>query len=298
MRLGGPVVGPFENPDAWAAALKELGYSAAYFPVDLDDGEEVVKGYAEAADRAGIVIAEVGAWSNPVARDDDERKKAVARCERQLALADLAGARCCVNIAGSRGETWDGPDADNLTPETFDLIVETVRGIIDAVKRPPRLMGGCGDDPIDFGHVGDIVKVNTEPVRLLCEAGYLPVLNSLGSDDQGRAYNINADIAATRVAHAMKADHLVLITGKVPGVLRDPDDLSTRIARLTASEARQAIVDGIIKGGMIPKIEESLEVLERGVGAIHIVGTLDGGDLPNVLLDPGCIGTVLVPDEG
>lgn len=171
-------------------------------------------------------------------------------------------------------------------------------GIIDAVKRPPRVMSGCGDEPIDFGHVGDIVKVNTKPVQLLCEAGYVPVLNSLGSDEQGRAYNINADIAATRVAHAMKADHLVLITGKVPGVLRDPNDLATRIARLTASEARQAIVDGIIKGGMIPKIEESLEVLERGVGAIHIVGTLERGDLPNVLLDPGCIGTVLVPDEG
>lgn len=170
--------------------------------------------------------------------------------------------------------------------------------IIDAVKRPPRVMSGCGDDPIDFGHVGDIVTVNTEPVQLLCEAGFLPVLNSLGSDAQGRAYNINADIAATRVAHAMKADHLVLITGKVPGVLRDPNDLSTRIARLTASEARKAIVDGIVKGGMIPKIEESLEVLGRGVGAIHIVGTLERGDLLNVLLDPGCIGTVLVPDEG
>ncbi len=134
MRLGGPVVGPFENPDAWVAGLRELGYGAAYCPVGLDDGEDVVRGYAEAADQAGIVIAEVGAWSNPVARDDDERKKAIAKCERQLALADLAGARCCVNIAGSRGETWDGPDADNLTPETFDLIVETVRGIIDAVK--------------------------------------------------------------------------------------------------------------------------------------------------------------------
>jgi sugar phosphate isomerase/epimerase len=80
------------------------------------------------------VIAEVGAWSNPLSPDEATRKAARLKCEQQLALADEIGARCCVNITGSRGERWDGPHPDNLTPETFDAIVETTRAIIDAVK--------------------------------------------------------------------------------------------------------------------------------------------------------------------
>jgi sugar phosphate isomerase/epimerase len=93
-----------------------------------------VAAYREAADRADLVIAEVGAWSNPMSPDAGVRRAAIARCKASLALADRIGARCCVNIAGSRGEQWDGPHPDNLTEATFDAIVETVRGIIDDVK--------------------------------------------------------------------------------------------------------------------------------------------------------------------
>lgn len=167
-------------------------------------------------------------------------------------------------------------------------------GIIGAVKRPPRIVSGCGDEPVDFGNVGDIVCVNRAVLELLCDSGHIPVLNSLGADEEGRSYNINADIAATRVAHALQAAHLVLVVGKVPGVLRDPDDPASRIPMLTAAEARQAIVDGVVTGGMIPKIEESLNVLGRGVGAIHIVGTLNRGDLLAAVAAPGSIGTALV----
>lgn len=168
--------------------------------------------------------------------------------------------------------------------------------IIDAVKRPPRIISGGGDEPIDFGHVGDIEGVSIEPLRVLCEAGYIPVLNSLGSDALGRVYNINADIAANKVAQALGAEHLCLISGGVAGVMRDPSQPDSRIPSLTATEARQAIRDGIIKGGMIPKIEESLLVLSRGVGAIHILGSLATGDLLHALESPGSAGTVLVPD--
>ena len=134
MRLGGPVFEKCDTPQQWVDALKRLGYSAAYFPIGLEQGEERVHAYANAASAADILIAEVGAWSNPLSPDEDTRAAAVAQCERQLALADLAGARCCVNIAGSRGEQWDGPHPENLTEATFDLIVETVCGILDAVK--------------------------------------------------------------------------------------------------------------------------------------------------------------------
>lgn len=134
MRLGGPVLEPCVDAEAWVSCLRRLGYAAAYCPIDATAGDATMREYAEAAASAGIVIAEVGAWSNPLSPDDGIRQAATRLCEEQLALADRIGARCCVNIAGSRGEQWDGPCADDLEPATFDLIVESVRTIIDAVK--------------------------------------------------------------------------------------------------------------------------------------------------------------------
>ncbi len=137
MRLGGPAFGDCSDPDCWLAALRRHGYSAAYCPLKDDADAGKVKAYGDAATRAGIVIAEVGAWSNPMSPDEPTRRAALDKCRRGLALAEAIGARCCVNIAGSCGQQWDGPHPDNLTDATFDRIVEMVRGIIDAV-RPTR----------------------------------------------------------------------------------------------------------------------------------------------------------------
>jgi sugar phosphate isomerase/epimerase len=137
MRLGGPLFRQFADPDGWIVALRQHGYTAAYCPIGSEADDATVEAYAEAARVAGIVIAEVGAWSNPLSDDTETRQTALARCCEQLALADRIGARCCVNIAGSRGERWDGPHPQNLSEETFERIVESVRAIIDAV-RPTR----------------------------------------------------------------------------------------------------------------------------------------------------------------
>jgi len=134
MRLGGPVFEKCFGPDEWTAAVGRLGYGAAYCPVDESADDATVRAYEKAAADAGIVIAEVGAWSNPLSPDEATAKAAREKCEATLALADRIGARCCVNIAGSRGEKWDGPSALDLTDDTFGMIVESVRGIIDAVK--------------------------------------------------------------------------------------------------------------------------------------------------------------------
>jgi sugar phosphate isomerase/epimerase len=133
MRLGGQVFVDQMNPDSWAEAMRQAGFRAAPCPVGGDDVAEA-EAYAEAARRHDILIAEVGAWSNPISRDEDVRRKAIAYCIRRLELAERLGAGCCVNIAGSRGEQWDGPDPDNFSDDTFELIVETTRAIIDAVK--------------------------------------------------------------------------------------------------------------------------------------------------------------------
>jgi len=134
MRLGGPVFEKCDGPDEWAAAVKGLGYGAAYCPVDESVDDATVRAYEDAAAKAGIVIAEVGAWSNPLSPDEATARAAREKCRAKLALADRIGARCCVNIAGSRGERWDGPSVLDLTDEAFDMIVELVRGFIDEVK--------------------------------------------------------------------------------------------------------------------------------------------------------------------
>ena len=135
IRLGGPVFGDLENPKEWAQAHIKLGYSAAYCKLDPSSSEDIVKAYEAAAKKAGLLIAEVGAWSNPISPNEDERKKALEKCISSLDLADRVGANCCVNVSGSRNpDEWAGPHKDNLTKDTFHLIVETTRKIIDAVK--------------------------------------------------------------------------------------------------------------------------------------------------------------------
>jgi len=135
VRIGGPVFTDYKDPVEWVKAHKKWGYSAAYCPVEADATPELIAAFRDEAAKSDLIIAEVGAWSNPISVDDKQRNEAIEYCIRQLQLADVIGANCCVNIAGSRNpEFWDGPHEDNLTGETFDLIVETTQKIIDSVK--------------------------------------------------------------------------------------------------------------------------------------------------------------------
>ena len=138
VRLGGRLFEPYEDPEQWVLQLKSLGYKAAYCPVKPGADASTVLAYEKAAKKNDIVIAEVGAWSNPISPDSQQAKEAMEKCVAGLQLADQIGAKCCVNISGSRNlEYWAGPHADNLTDEVFDLVVENTRKIIDAV-RPTR----------------------------------------------------------------------------------------------------------------------------------------------------------------
>ena len=135
VRLGGPVFEKYADPDQWISAVKQLNYRAAYCPVKVGTDETLVKAYEKAAFDNDVIIAEVGAWSNMVSPDEAERKESVEKCVRSLELAELINANCCVNVTGSRNPNhWAGPHADNLTEDTFDLIVETTRKIIDLIK--------------------------------------------------------------------------------------------------------------------------------------------------------------------
>ena len=134
IKFGGPVWADTDDPDAWAEAVKALGYRATFCPAALGADDETVKAYEAAAAKHDIVIAEVGAWSNPLSEDEATRAEAMDKCIAALDLAERIGACCAVNIAGSRGVKWDGPCAADLTDQTFEMIVRTVRTIIDTVQ--------------------------------------------------------------------------------------------------------------------------------------------------------------------
>jgi sugar phosphate isomerase/epimerase len=133
MLLGAWLVGNYE-PESWIREITSRGYRAAFFPVESTAAPDVVDAYVAAARNAGVIIAETGAWSNPLSADAATRRAALEKCKAELALSDRIGAKCCVNISGSRGERWDGPDTRNLTDETFGMVVDATREIIDAVK--------------------------------------------------------------------------------------------------------------------------------------------------------------------
>ena len=135
MRLGGPVFKAYDCPEGWVEAVKEKGYRCANSPLPIEDhSKAVIQSYVDAAAKADIVIAEVGTWCNPLSPDEEIRKAAVERCKKGLWLADELGSVCCVNIAGSLGEKWDGPCALDMTEETYGMIIDSVREIIDAVN--------------------------------------------------------------------------------------------------------------------------------------------------------------------
>ena len=144
----------------------------------------------------------------------------------------------------------------------------------------------------ELGYVGEITNINIEPVTDLLEKGYIPVISTVGCDNDGNIYNINADTAAARIASALGAESLILMTDIV-GLLRDKDDESTLISSVCVSEAPLLMREGIISGGMIPKIECCVEAIRQGVNKVFIIdGRVPHALLIETLTDEG-IGTML-----
>lgn len=131
----------------------------------------------------------------------------------------------------------------------------------------------------DLGFVGEITKVDVTPITDIIEKNYIPVVSTIGCDREGNVYNINADTAAAFIAGALNAYRLITMTD-IAGILRDKDDPSSIISEVDIKEARALFANGIISGGMIPKVECCIEAIERGV---HKVTILDGR-VPHALL--------------
>lgn len=133
MRLGAPVF-HHQSAEEWAHRHVEKGFGAAYWPLPVDADHALEQEYVEAAARHDLVIAEVGIWNNLLDNNAQKREENILYAIARLEQAERVGARCCVNIAGSRSDLWHGPHPLNLTEETFDLIVSTTRRILDAVQ--------------------------------------------------------------------------------------------------------------------------------------------------------------------
>ncbi|KAG2493721.1 hypothetical protein HYH03_008234 [Edaphochlamys debaryana] len=145
---------------------------------------------------------------------------------------------------------------------------------------------------LDIGYVGEVTKVDPTILNVLVNDGYIPVVATIATDTTGQALNINADTAAGEIAAALKAEKLVLMTD-VPGVLKDKNDISTKIHSLDIRACRELIQDGIIAGGMIPKIECCIRCLSQGVKASHIIdGRAKHSILMELLTDEG-VGTMI-----
>lgn len=168
--------------------------------------------------------------------------------------------------------------------------------IVHAERRPPKevLNRETGERAeVDFGHVGDVVKINSRLLTVLLDQGYLPVVSSLGADAEGTVFNINADTIAAEIAICLKAEKLILLSD-VEGIYLRPGEPDTKLSRLTAEEADRLIADGKATGGMIPKLQSISELLRRGVHSAHIIsGTNRNALLSEIFTDQGT-GTMIV----
>ena len=149
-------------------------------------------------------------------------------------------------------------------------------GILEATMKDERL-----------GYVGEVTKIRTQPITDLLEKNYIPVISTIASDRQGNTFNINGDTAAASIAGALGAERLIMMTD-IAGLLRDKDDPSTLIPAVTVSEAKQLFEEGVICGGMIPKVDCCIEAIEKGVK--HVV-IMDGRVPHSILME-------LLTDEG
>jgi acetylglutamate kinase len=168
--------------------------------------------------------------------------------------------------------------------------------IVHAERRPPKEIVNRETGvsaQVDFGHVGDVVQINSRLLTVLLDHGYLPVVSSLGADDEGMVFNINADTIAAEIAVRLKAEKLILLTD-VDGIYLRADEPTSKLSRLTAAEADDLVRQGTATGGMIPKLQSITELLRRGVHTAHIInGTKRNALLSEIFTDKGT-GTMIV----
>lgn len=212
-----------------------------------------------------------------------------------------------LNKLGIKAEFKNGlrvTDADTMDVVEMVLGGRVNKGLVTLIQQAGgHAVGLCGKDSNiirarqmvekDIGFVGDITSINKDLIEDLVREQYIPVIASVAADPtNGQALNVNADIAAGEIAASLQAEKLILMTD-VPGVLKDKDDIKTKYTALDIRSTRQLVADGIIAGGMIPKVECCIRCLAQGVSATHIIdGRQPHSLLMELLTDTG-VGTMI-----
>lgn len=246
---------------------------------------------------------------------NEDLKRAVMR---DIVLLSLIGIKVVLvhgggpeitEMLGKIGKKSEFIDGLRVTDEeTVDVVQMVLAGkinknLVNLLQNiGGKAMGLCGTDghliearQLDprLGYVGEITNINVEPILDLLEKGYIPVISTIGCDSEGNIYNINADTAAARIAGMLKAESLISVTD-ISGILRDKDDPSSLIPQINVSEAPQLMREGVISGGMIPKVECCIEAIRRGVRKVFIIdGRVPHSILIEILTDEG-IGTMFL----
>jgi acetylglutamate kinase len=293
---------PPNRPQALAAALAEPSRFSAFDRVSvLSESMPYLQRF-----RGKTVVVKYGG-----AAMTDEALK--ARVITDLVLLSTVGIRpVLVHGGGPEINSWlarlgIAPEFKNglrVTDAATMDVVEMVLGarvnksLVTLIQSAGgRAVGVCGKDADtilarqmvekDIGFVGEVTAVDARLIEALAAGGYIPVVASVASDGAGQALNVNADTAAGEIAAALRAEKLILMTD-VPGVLRDRDDPATKFAALTIRECKELVAEGVIAGGMIPKVDCCVRCLSQGVAATHIV---DGRQPHSLLME-------LLTDEG
>ena len=192
--------------------------------------------------------------------------------------------------------------------ETVDIVQMVLAGKVNKNlvnllhHKGGKAIGLCGIDGHmieaevlnpELGFVGEITNVNVEPITDVLEKGYIPVISTVGCDKEGNVYNINADTAASKIAGILGAESLISMTD-IEGILRDKDDPSTLISKIDVEEAPALVEEGVISGGMIPKVECCIDAINSGVRKVFIIdGRIPHSILIETLTNEG-IGTMFV----
>lgn len=207
---------------------------------------------------------------------------------------------------GKQSEFIDGlrvTDAETADVVQMVLAGKVSKSLVGLLEQAGgRAIGICGMDggmmkakPLDekLGFVGEITDIDPQPILDVLEKGYIPVISSLAYGEDGQAYNVNADTAAARIAGVLKAESLITMTD-IAGLLRDKDDPSSLIPVVRVSEAPRLVQEGVIQGGMIPKVECCIEAIRRGVKKVFVInGTVPHAILIEILTNEG-IGTMFM----
>jgi acetylglutamate kinase len=184
-----------------------------------------------------------------------------------------------INRSGARAIGLTGKDGDLITARKLTI-----------KRSSPEMLA---PEIIDIGHVGEVVSVNTDVVKMIVQSGMIPVIAPIGTDKTGASYNINADLVAGKLAEELNAEKLILLTN-VPGLVDADGKL---LSGLLPSQVEEMIKDGTIHGGMLPKISCALQAVQNGVNTAHIIdGRVNHAVLLEVLTDEG-VGTLITSNK-